>query len=120
MPNIDRTLSGNGTLNSGSNNYRLRSVRIQVNNGQCRVQLTPTRGGALEFSGPVNRRSRSCNLNSANTGSVTAQSQFTFNGDQVTGVSMDGILQREQFQRQLSGTVDYRRFRIASTSNFPR
>jgi hypothetical protein len=103
MPNIDRTLSGNGTLNSGSNNYRLRSVRLQVNNGQCRVQLTPTRGGSLEFSGEVNRRSRSCNLNSANTGSVTAQAQFTFNGDQLTGVSMDGIYNGNNFNASFQG-----------------
>lgn len=103
MPNVDRTLSGNGTLNSGSNNYRLRSVRVQVNNGQCRVQLTPTRGGALEFSGQVTRRSRSCSLTSATTGSVTAQAQFTFNGDQVTGLSMDGIYNGNSFNASFQG-----------------
>jgi hypothetical protein len=103
MPNIDRTLSGNGNLNSGSNNYQLRSIRIQANNGQCRVQLTPNRGGSLEFSGQVNRRSRSCTLTSANTGSVTAQAQFTFNGDQVTSMSMNGIYNGNSFNANFQG-----------------
>lgn len=103
LQNIDRTLSGSGNLNSGSTNYRLRSVRVQVNNGQCRVQLTPNRGGTLEFSGQVNRNSRSCDLNSASTGSVTAQTQFSFNGNQLTGLSMDGIYNGNSFNANFQG-----------------
>jgi hypothetical protein len=100
---MNTSVAGDGTLDDGTQRYRLTDVSVRIRGNQCQITLMTDQRQRLELTGTVSQNTPRCLINSSNRGNTSGNAYIQANGARIAGLNVSGNINGRNFTGQFTG-----------------